>query len=125
MSANSYVQEAARFVALLMHARTASHMMHLQTKYYAKHKALQEFYEGIGDLLDDYAEAYQGLYGIITPYPSGFTPPGNDPVVEIKKVAQCVRECRKELPQDTELQNMIDEIAGLLDSTLFKLRFLA
>lgn len=125
MSANSVMQEAARFVALLMHARTAAHMMHLQTRSYAQHMALGAFYEGIGSLLDDYAEAFQGLYGIITPYPQGFTPPGGDAVAEIKRVAQSVRECRKELPQDTELQNIIDEIAGLLDSTLYKLRFLA
>lgn len=125
MSASSYVQEAARFIALLMHARTAGHMMHLQTRSYAQHMALGAFYEGVGSLLDDFAEAFQGLYGIITPYPAGFTPPGSDALAEIKKIAQSVRECRRELPKDTELQNIIDEIAGLLDSTLYKLRFLA
>jgi hypothetical protein len=28
------------------------------------------------------------------------------------------------LPQDSELQNLVDEIADLINSTIFKLRFL-
>jgi hypothetical protein len=28
------------------------------------------------------------------------------------------------LPEDTQLQNLVDEIAALIDSTLYKLRFL-
>jgi hypothetical protein len=32
---------------------------------------------------------------------------------------------RKKLPQDSELQNIIDEIAQLIDSTIYKLKFLA
>jgi Tfp pilus assembly protein PilO len=35
-----------------------------------------------------------------------------------------VEKARKELPQDTELQNIIDEIADLINTTLYKLRFL-
>jgi Tfp pilus assembly protein PilO len=35
-----------------------------------------------------------------------------------------VEESRKELPQDTELQNLVDEIADLINSTLYKLRYL-
>jgi len=35
-----------------------------------------------------------------------------------------VAEARKELPQDTALQNLIDEIADLINSTIYKLKFL-
>jgi hypothetical protein len=31
---------------------------------------------------------------------------------------------REKLPQDSELQNLIDEIKDLIDSTIYKLRFL-
>jgi len=31
---------------------------------------------------------------------------------------------RKDLPDDTALQNIVDEIVGQIDSTLYKLRFL-
>jgi hypothetical protein len=37
---------------------------------------------------------------------------------------QFVLEARKELPQDTELQNIVDEIADLINTTLYKLRYL-
>ena len=39
-------------------------------------------------------------------------------------MAAFIEEARKQLPQDTELQNIIDEIADLVNSTLYKLRFL-
>ena len=115
---------AAEFIACLMHARTTAHMLHLQTRSYAEHKALEGFYEGIVDALDSYAEAYQGLYGIIETYPGGFTVPTESPALELKKIALAVRTQRKGLPQDSELQNLIDEIADLIDGTIYKFRFL-
>ena len=39
-------------------------------------------------------------------------------------VKDFVEEARKDLPQDSELQNLVDEIADLINSTLYKLRFL-
>jgi hypothetical protein len=42
----------------------------------------------------------------------------------LKSLCDFVEEIRKELPKDTPLQNIIDEIAQLIDSTLYKLRFL-
>jgi hypothetical protein len=42
----------------------------------------------------------------------------------LKSLCDFVEEIRKELPTDTPLQNIIDEIASLIDSTLYKLRFL-
>jgi hypothetical protein len=35
-----------------------------------------------------------------------------------------VQDSREVLPDASEIQNLIDEIAQLIDSTLFKLRFL-
>jgi hypothetical protein len=35
-----------------------------------------------------------------------------------------VDDARKDLPQETQIQNIVDEIAQLIDSTLYKLRFL-
>jgi hypothetical protein len=31
---------------------------------------------------------------------------------------------RKKLPQDSELQNIVDEIADLINSTVYKLKYL-
>ena len=42
----------------------------------------------------------------------------------IKKVADFVDAARKTLPDESQLQNIVDEIADLIDSTAYKLRFL-
>ena len=59
--------KAAEFVGLFFLARDVTHSVHLNTRSYAKHKALQKFYEGIVDLADGFAEAYQGRHGLIGP----------------------------------------------------------
>lgn len=116
--------DVGKFAAMLLHAATTAHILHLKTSSYAEHKALQGLYEGIPDLIDQWIEAYQGLYGIIETYPSGYEPPKKDCVETIREIAADVREMRKKMPENTELQNIIDEIAALIDSTLYKLRFL-
>ena len=62
---------AAKLISALMHSRTQAHIFHLRTKSFAAHKALQAYYEGIVPLLDEYAEGYQGRYGLISGYKSG------------------------------------------------------
>jgi hypothetical protein len=46
-----------QIIAILFLDRTLTHMEHLRTDSYSKHKALQKFYEGIIELADDLAEA--------------------------------------------------------------------
>lgn len=99
--------------------------MHLQTKSFSQHMALGDFYEAIIGLADTFIEAYQGQYGIITDYPSGYQVPSDDPLLELTDLSRSVKEMRKDVPQDSELQNIIDEVQALVDSTLYKLRFLA
>jgi hypothetical protein len=113
----------AVFVSTLLHSATNAHFMHLQTDSYAEHVALGEYYDGIVDLVDVYAEAYQGKYDKIKAYPDDFHL-AKTPQKYLKSLCDFVEEIRKELPKDTQLQNIIDEIAQLLDSTLYKLRFL-
>ena len=57
-----------KYVATLMHSRTQAHVFHLQTVSYTSHKALNEYYEKIIDIVDRYAEVYQGKYGVIRGY---------------------------------------------------------
>ena len=115
------------FVGMLFLARDVTHSVHLNTRSYAKHKALQSFYEGIIDLADGFAEAYQGRHGLIGPISlMSAKKTGNvveflqDQLAEIEKYRYDV--CEKD---DTPLQNLIDGIIELYLSTLYKLRFLA
>ena len=57
----------ADFVGMLFLARDVTHSVHLNTRSYAKHKALGKFYTGVVDLADAFAEAYQGRHGLIGP----------------------------------------------------------
>ena len=112
------------FVLFMMHSQTNAHLLHLQTRSYAEHKALQHYYEHIDGIIDDYVEAYQGKYGIVQGYPETYILP-NKPLEYMIGVLDYLTQARPELPQDTELLNIIDEMAALLDRTIHKLRFLS
>ena len=47
----------------LLESVRVAHQEHLNTTSYAKHTALQKYYETMPELIDDYAEAYLGVYG--------------------------------------------------------------
>jgi len=117
-------QEAAAFIAVLLHSGTITHFMHLQTDSYAKHKALGKYYEEIVELVDDFAEAFQGEYGVIADYPSDFHIE-KDAVKYLDNLAEFVKQSRDELPQDKQLQTLVDNIAVLIDSTRYKLKALS
>ena len=111
------------FVQYLLHSQTNAHILHLQSRSYSEHKALEKYYKGIDDLIDDYVEAYQGKYGLIEGYEAEYELP--TPALEYMiGLSEYVAQCRQQLKQDTELQNITDEIAQLIDSTIYKLRFL-
>lgn len=115
------------FIGMLFLARDVTHSVHLNTRSYAKHKALNGFYDEIIELADGFAEAYQGRYGLIGPISlMSAKKTGNiiefleNQLEEIEVGRYDV--CKKE---DTPLQNLIDGIIELYLSTLYKLRFLA
>ena len=116
-------EEVAEFVATLLHSSTVTHFMHWSTDSFAKHMALGEYYAQIIELVDQFAEAYMGRYEQLKKFPDEFHLE-KDPVKYLDNLKDFVEEARKELPQDSELQNLVDEIADLINSTLYKLRFL-
>lgn len=115
--------ESAEFIAALLHSGTVAHFMHLSTDSLSVHEALNSYYHEIIDLVDEYAEAFMGRYEQIKKWPEEFHS-ASDPVDYFTKLKDFVAQARQDLPQDTELQNLVDEIADLVNSTLYKLRFL-
>lgn len=119
--------KANEFVGLLFLGRDVAHSTHLNTRSYAKHMALNAFYEDIVGLADSFAETYQGRYGLI----------GQISMPTIKKTSNIVEFLQEQLDEiensrysvckqsETALQNIIDEIVALYLSTLYKLKFLA
>jgi len=108
----------------LFHARTNAHIMHLGTRSFAAHKALGEFYEEIVGKTDSLAEAYQGRYGLIN-FPEVPFKREADAVIMLKGLRRYIDDNRMMMAPDSELQNLIDEIVALIDSTLYKLEFLS
>lgn len=113
------------FIMKCFHARTAAHVLHLKTKSYAQHKALNEFYDDIIDLIDSYAEVYQGEYGVISDYPGSYRH-YVDPVQFIEDLCDWITENRSDLhtKSDTHLANIVDEILALVATTKYKLKVL-
>ena len=115
-------KDAAEFVGVLLHSATATHFLHLQTASYAAHKALGHYYENIVGLADRWAESYQGHRGIIplADYPEGFKVQS-----DAKKYADSlltfVKGIRGDLPQETDLQNIVDEIVAEITTLIYKL----
>jgi len=85
--------------------------------------ALAAYYDSIVDLTDTFAESYMGKYGKFTSFPSVYHQP-KDPIRYLESLQSFVKEARQDLPQDSELQNIIDEIADLINTTTYKLKFL-
>lgn len=52
---------ASQLVGHLFLSRDVAHSVHLNTRSFSKHMALNTFYDEIIDLADKFAEAYQGL----------------------------------------------------------------
>jgi hypothetical protein len=107
-----------QLVAELLESVTIIHKFHLKSKSYAEHKALQKFYEGIGDLADTLFEtsAWQNN-SIEIPAPTI-----NDitPVNYLIKLATFVEQVRLATTY-SDLQNQMDEVKTLIFSTLYKL----
>ena len=113
------------FVSTLLHSATLTHLMHFKTLSYSEHVALAGYYDSIPDLVDGLVESIQGAYEvIIEPYPSMFGTGDAEPLAYMISLRDYVRDYRGEMPQDNEIQNEIDNVANLLNTTVYKLKFL-
>jgi hypothetical protein len=116
---------AGELVMRCFHARTAAHVLHLKTRSYASHKALNDFYDEIVDFADSFAEAYQGDYGLIEDYPARYVV-FDDAQTMLADLSSWIEKNRTNIcdKDDTYLQNILDEIVALIRSTQYKLKFL-
>lgn len=85
--------------------------------------ALGEYYPSVIEKVDQFTEAFQGKYGQIEDYPEMYDFV-KEPLQYLQTLQKFVADSREHLPQDSELQNIVDEIADLINSTVYKLTFL-
>jgi hypothetical protein len=119
--------KACDFVGILFLARDVTHSVHLNTRSYSKHKALQKFYESIIDLADGFAEAYQGRHGLMGPISLQSAKKTTNVIDFLQNQLEEIEADRYKICDETDsaIQNLIDEIIALYLSTLYRLRFLA
>jgi hypothetical protein len=119
--------KANEFLGLLFLARDVAHSVHLNTRSFSKHEALNIFYNRIIGAADDFAEAYQGRHGLIGPITlnsakktANITEFLQDSLAEIEAARYDVAD-----KSDSSLQQLIDNIVEIYLRTLYKLKFLA
>lgn len=119
----------AQFISTLMQSRNQAHIYHLQTDSFAAHKALNEYYDSIIPLVDSLVESYQGRYGILRGYEMTMSLKEydnmNSVVTYFMGLQVFVDSIRTKIPQDSFLQNQVDEVIALISSTNYKLKFLS
>ena len=119
--------KCAEFVGCMFLARDVAHSVHLNTRSFAKHKALGKFYEDIIDLADTFTEMYQGRHGLIGPIALHSARKTSNIIEFLEDSLKEIEDNRYDVvdKSDTAIQNIIDEIVGLYLTTLYKLKFLA
>ena len=108
----------------MLEASAQARIFHWQTSSFAEHEALGDFYESLDPLMDKFIESYQGCYGRIMlgcelevkPYTM------EAPVAFLTDFKEYVSsEARMLVMGNSALLNILDEIKGLTEQTLYRL----
>jgi hypothetical protein len=119
--------KAADFMGLLFLGRDVAHSVHLNSRSYAEHKALGKFYEGLPELADSFAEAWQAVHGLMGPVTLQSAEKNRDILEFLQDQVERIQAGRYEFcdREETAIQNIIDEIVAHYLSAIYKLRFLS
>jgi len=110
----------------ILHSRNQAHVFHLQTKSYAEHIALNGYYDAVVPLFDGIVESYQGKYGIIKNFKTFKVEQyrnGKKTISYFERLLDIIDQNRDSV-EDSYIQNQIDTVQELINSTIYKLRFL-
>lgn len=112
------------FLSNLNSCKQQAVFWHNQTESYAEHKALDEFYSEIVGLLDGLVESVAGVYG----RPQDYIVHDMMNYESLEQVMSYFKDLytyieteRKNIYQESWIQNQIDEITALVASTLYQL----
>jgi len=115
------LEAASRLLMVLLHSATIAHVMHWKTSSFSIHKALGKYYEQMPDLVDTLAESLFGKYSTITDFEDHFMME-DSPLQYMTEIQDYVTSQRKLITQDSEIQNAVDAVMELLNTTVYKLR---
>lgn len=111
------------FFGTLLQSVTEAHKKHFMTGKYSDHKALNEFYDEMPELVDALIEHYQGAHGKVDSLKNGLLSDDLDTVEYLKELKEMCEDAKEKFFDDDEaLQSDVDDIIGQINSTLYQLR---
>lgn len=112
------IQELASRV---LQARDVSHRSHWSSNSYAKHVALNEFYDNVLDAIDELIECHQGQYGLIDHFEVQ-TKPIDDIIVYLRDESDWIEEHRADFAQGSDaIGALVDDLVNVYLKTIYKL----
>jgi len=94
---------------------------HLKTSKYSEHIALDEYYNAIVDLVDALVENWMGTHDKVEDYVNLLQDEEYESIQYLEALREIVVEGR-DLMDSSELESNVDDILGLIDRTLYKLK---
>lgn len=129
-SENLSKSDISKFISKLLESREMAQVYHWTVKgdmgSHAAHLALESYYSGVIEFIDDIVEIYQGQYGLIEGYDVIDTTDSKskDRLDYFKETVEFVktnRNCIKK--EDTHIHNIVDELIALQYKTIYKLTY--
>ena len=112
----------ANLFGTLQECVTIAWRFHLKTKVYRVHVALNEFYEKALDIVDDIIEQYQGIVGVVEDtFTNCVVGDGKTEGEYLTELKAFVENNRSVIGGHSEIDSVVDDFLGLIDSTLYKL----
>jgi len=122
--------DVSTFISKLLESREMAQVYHWTVKgdmgSHAAHLALEAYYSGVIEFIDDIVEIYQGQYGLIEGYDVIDTTDSKskDRLDYFKETVEYVKSARKCIKaEDTHIHNVIDELIALQYKTIYKLTY--
>lgn len=96
---------------------------HLRTAKYAKHIALNDFYEDMPEKVDALIEAWMGVNGKkIKGYENILQSANMNTLTYLKELKKIAKQGYELMGGEKELEALLDDIVELIDSTLYKVK---
>ena len=108
------------FLGTLLQSVTDAHTMHLATKKFSTHKALNDYYDDAPEAVDELIEALQGIDGEIEL--KSLTISTDDPIKYFEELRELAVSGKSEFIDDDEIASDCDNVISLIDQTLYKLK---
>ena len=116
------MKEPNKFLNFLFELRDTTHVLHLQTSNYNDHKVLNEFYDGILEQADCFAEQYQGITGeTISNIGTIVIKETVDPISYLKDAYGIITEHHKDC-EYINVKIVLETILQLIAKTLYLLK---